>query len=193
MQYIGAHPDFGKTKIALDKKLPWVDDYIKRIKLITHNISKLQKAFRNQNMEVIHIIIEALTEDGRDISHEHRLMGLKYSKGTRATEILDELKPVGDEIVLKKTCSGVFTGTNIDYILRNLGISNLIITGILTNQCVDTAARDAADLGYNVIIPEDACASRKHEIHKMSINILKNTYARIKTTKEVLKIVKEAK
>jgi hypothetical protein len=60
------------------------------------------------------------------------------------------LTPVGDEIMLPKTSSGVFNSTNVDYLLKNLGIRYLIVVGILTDQCVDMAVRDAADRGYLV-------------------------------------------
>ncbi|TIM59217.1 MAG: cysteine hydrolase, partial [Mesorhizobium sp.] len=60
------------------------------------------------------------------------------------------LAPVGDEIMLPKTSSGVFNSTNIDYVMKNLGVRYLIVAGIMTDQCVDMAVRDAADRGYLV-------------------------------------------
>ena len=54
--------------------------------------------------------------------------------------------------MLPKTSSGVFNSTNIDYVLRNLGIRYLIVAGVVTDQCVDMAVRDAADRGYLVCV-----------------------------------------
>jgi nicotinamidase-related amidase len=61
--------------------------------------------------------------------------------------------------VFPKSSSGVFNSTNIDYVLKNLGIRYLIISGVVTDQCVDMAVRDAADRGYLVTLAEDACAT----------------------------------
>ncbi len=60
--------------------------------------------------------------------------------------------PVGDEIVLPNVLAGVFNSTNIHYLLRNLGVRNLIVSGIATDQCVDMAVRDGADLGYMITV-----------------------------------------
>jgi nicotinamidase-related amidase len=119
---------------------------IRSIEINYNNIARLIERCRNEGYEIIYTKIKALTKDGRDKSKIHKDL-LDYSKGTKDTEIIEELKPLDDEIVLTKTCSGVFNGTNINQLLINLGIQNLIITGVVTNQCVDTAVRDAADRG----------------------------------------------
>src|SRR5205085_12277458 len=80
-----------------------------------------------------------------------------------------ELTPIENEIVLPKTSSGVFNSTNIDYVLRNLGTRYLIIAGVVTDQCVDMAVRDAADRGYLVSVPEDASATYSQERHDNAI------------------------
>ena len=67
--------------------------------------------------------------------------------------------------MLPKTSSGVFNSTNIDYVLRNLNTRYLIIAGVVTDQCVDMAVRDAADRGYLVTVVEDACATYTQERH----------------------------
>src|SRR3546814_15625839 len=71
------------------------------------------------------------------------------------------LAPRADEILLPKTSSGVFNSTAIDYVLHNLGITHLVIAGIMTDQCVDMAVRDGADRGYMVTCVGDACGARK--------------------------------
>src|SRR5262249_26110742 len=79
------------------------------------------------------------------------------------------LAPAADDIVLPKTSSGVFNSTNIDYVLRNLGIETLIVAGIMTDQCVDMAVRDAADRGYLVTCVGDACAAATEERHAAAL------------------------
>lgn len=75
------------------------------------------------------------------------------------------LARVGDEIMLQKTSSGVFNSTNIDYVLKNLGVRYLVVAGIMTDQCVDMAVSDAADRGYLVTCVSDACAAATQEHH----------------------------
>ncbi|WP_426789074.1 isochorismatase family cysteine hydrolase, partial [Xanthomonas campestris] len=75
--------------------------------------------------------------------------------------------------MLPKTSSGVFNSTNIDYVLRNLQTRHLIIAGIVTDQCVDMAVRDAADRGYLVTLVEDACATYTAERHHACLNAIK--------------------
>jgi ureidoacrylate peracid hydrolase len=83
--------------------------------------------------------------------------------------MVSELAPRGDEMLFPKTSSSVFISTNIDYVLRNLGTKYLIIAGCLTDQCVDSAVRDACDLGYLVTVPTDACVTLSAERHDWSL------------------------
>ena len=71
--------------------------------------------------------------------------------------MIDEIAPGEDEIVLPKSSSSVFVSTHIDYILRNLGVRQVVLVGLLTDQCVESAIRDACDLGYLVTQVTDAC------------------------------------
>ena len=66
--------------------------------------------------------------------------------------MIDCIQPDLDEIVITKTSSSVFTTTNIDTVLRNLDVKNLILAGVLTDQCVESAVRDACDLNYLVTL-----------------------------------------
>jgi ureidoacrylate peracid hydrolase len=88
-------------------------------------------------------------------------------------------------MVFPKTSSSVFISTNIDYVLRNLGTRFLIIAGCLTDQCVDSAVRDACDLGYLVTVPVDATLTLSPERHEWS---LKNNrgYCRQRSARELL-------
>ena len=133
------------------------------------NMRRLQAACRNARIEVMYTVIEALTRDGRDLSLDYRISGLFVPRGSSDAQVLAEIAPAGDEIVLPKTSSSVFISTNIDYVLRNLGVRSLIIAGILTDQCIDLAVRDACDLGYLVSVPTDACATLSAERHAWSL------------------------
>ena len=95
------------------------------------------------------------------------------------------IKPINDEIVFPKTSSSVFISTNIHYILGNLGVDFLIISGLLTDQCISSAVRDACDLGYLVTLVTDACATHTRQRHLTSLDHIKG-YCRQRTTDEFL-------
>ena len=71
-----------------------------------------------------------------------------------------------EELVIAKTNGGALSGTNLDFILRNMDIDSMIIVGFLTDQCVLATSLHAADLGYDVLLVEDACATRSKLIHE---------------------------
>ena len=123
------------------------------------NMVRLQAACRRAGIEVMYTVIESMTADGRDRSLDYKITGFNVPKGSVDAQMLDELAPASDEMVFPKTSSSVFISTNIDYVLRNLETRYLIIAGCLTDQCVDSAVRDACDLGYLVTVPTDACVT----------------------------------
>lgn len=152
---------------------------------VVPNQRRLLSAFRGARQNVLHTLIESLTADGRDRSLDHKLSDMHLPKGCPQARIIDDLTPVENEIVLPKTSSGVFNSTNIDYVLRNLETRHLIIAGIVTDQCVDMAVRDAADRGYLVTLVEDACATYTEQRHHACLNAIKG-YCWITDTQTVL-------
>ena len=149
------------------------------------NMVRLQTTARGAGIEVTYTVIESLTADGRDRSLDYRISGFNVPKGSTDAQVVRELAPLTDEIIFPKTSSSVFISTNIDYILRNLGIRSLIIAGCLTDQCVDSAVRDACDLGYLVTVPTDACATLSAERHDWSLRNNRG-YCRQITTRELI-------
>ena len=150
------------------------------------NQARLQHAARAAGIEVIYTIIESLTRDGRDRSLDHKISRIHHPRGSEEAAIIPALAPVGDEIVIPKTASGVFNSTNIEYVLRNLGIRHLVIYGIYTDQCVETAVRDACDRGFLVTQVEDCCAADDPERHRTSIAAMRGHYCRTRTTDELI-------
>jgi ureidoacrylate peracid hydrolase len=133
------------------------------------NMQKLVNACRAGKIEVLYTVIASHTEDGRDLSLDYKISNMFCYKKTWDAQVLDEVAPMGDEIVLTKTSSSVFISTNIHYILGNLGVRQLIVVGALTDQCVDSAVRDACDLGYLVTVATDACATQSRVRHENSL------------------------
>jgi nicotinamidase-related amidase len=149
-------------------------------------IRKLQDRFRECDLEVIHCRICALTKDGRDRGAGHRRLNLLAAPGSKEAEFVEEVAPQGDEIVINKTASGVFSSTNLHYVLSNMGIRTIYLAGVYTNECVETTARDACDLGYFVTVVDDGCATVTEALHEASLATLRDRYARISSIQEVM-------
>ncbi len=144
-------------------------------------MQRLQAAFRRAGIEVMYTTIESLTLDGRDRSLDYKVTGFNVPRGSWDGKVIDEIAPGEDEIVLPKSSSSVFVSTHIDYILRNLGVKQLVLAGLLTDQCVESAVRDACDLGYLVTLVTDACATITPERQENSLRTIKG-YCRQITT-----------
>ena len=146
------------------------------------NMVRLQAACRSAAVEVMYTTIESLTKDGRDRSLDYKITGFNVPKGSWDGKVIDQLTPGEDEIHLPKSSSSVFISTQIDYVLRNLGIRQLVISGLITDQCVESAIRDACDLGYLVTQVTDACLTYSSERHEHSLFSIKGYCRQVTTT-----------
>jgi len=167
-------------------------DFAERVREAVVNSQKLLKACREKGFDVIHVKLEAPTKNPRHTAKINRKVGLIIPPSTEASEFLDAVKPIKGELVFAKTNGGAFSGTNIDFVLRNMDINSLIICGFLTDQCVLATAIHAADLGYDVILVKDGCTAFTREAHEAIINSLKDVAFKVKTTSEVLKMIQKA-
>jgi ureidoacrylate peracid hydrolase len=150
------------------------------------NQKRLQAAARAAGIEVIYTVIESLTRDGRDRSLDHKISRLHFPKGSWEAKVIADVAPLDDEIMIPKTASGIFNATNIEYVLRNLGVEFLVIYGVMTDQCVETTVRDAADRGFLVTQIEDACAAETEAGHRRSIEAMDGHYCRMRSTEQMV-------
>tara|TARA_Y100000741_G_scaffold276488_1_gene216375 strand:- start:74 stop:727 length:654 start_codon:yes stop_codon:yes gene_type:complete len=153
--------------------------------IVLPNGKKIIDKCRQNKIEVIYTVIESYTKDGRDRGIDYKISGIFCAKNSREAEVLDEIKPLDNEIIIPKTSSSVFNSTNIEYVLRNLSIQYLMIFGIVTDQCVETAVRDGCDKGFLITLIEDACATHTQERHDNSLKGVKG-YCRIRKTSQIL-------
>ena len=153
--------------------------------IVLPNGKKIIDKCRQNKVEVIYTVIESYTKDGRDRGIDYKISGIFCAKNSKDAEVLDEIKPLDNEIIIPKTSSSVFNSTNIEYVLRNLSIQYLMIFGIVTDQCVETAVRDGCDKGFLITLIEDACATHTQERHDNSLKGVKG-YCRIRKTSEIL-------
>lgn len=171
------------------QRLPYFDAQLRDV--VLPNLRRLIDAFRGANAEVLYTVIENLTKDGRDRSLDYKLSDFFVGKGSWEAKVLDALAPSDDDIVLPKTSSGVFNSTNIEYLLRNMDIATLVVTGFLTDQCIDHTIRDAADRGFYPICVADACATHSQTRHDNALEAFSG-YCRTMTTAEILREIEVA-
>jgi ureidoacrylate peracid hydrolase len=190
VQNYSARPDGGEyatmSEAEREAKHGWFFRSLRETAL--PNMVRLQAACRTAGIEVLYTVIESLTQDGRDRSLDYKISGLHVPRGDRGAKVLDEIAPLADEIVLPKSSSSVFISTNLDYLLRNLGVRSLIVAGLLTDQCVDSAVRDACDLGYLVTTVTDACTTGSLERHEWSLRNARGYSRQITTAAMVAEI-----
>ena len=120
---------------------------------------KLLTACRSKGLPVIHVRTSGRLPDGRDLSRKLRAQGLAFGPDSAEAEFLAALAPDPGEIGLDKTASGIFSGTGLDELLRNLGLENLILAGISYDGAIEGSVRSISDRGYGLFLATDACAT----------------------------------
>jgi nicotinamidase-related amidase len=170
LQYLDAHADGWMGRLCREQGKP---DHLNErwafIQEILPNVRRLQDACRASGVEVIHIRVKYMTRNCRDGARSLAKEEKAVSATPRDDDFLEEVAPVGDELIIDKTSAGAFNSTPIDQILRNMGVDRLWVTGIVTEGCVEMTTRDAADRGYFVTLVKDGCASSTHVAHDDAI------------------------
>ncbi len=99
-------------------------------------------------------------------------MGRVLVRGEAGHDIIPELYPLPGEAVIDKPGKGAFFATDIHAILQNLGITQLVVTGVTTEVCVNTTIREANDRGYECLAVADCCASYFPEFHETGLRMI---------------------
>jgi len=181
------------VKAAIKKGLPEKDvreavaDYDKRFWQAVENAARILKVCRLKGIEVVHVVLEAPTKNPLHTAKVNRKIGLVVQPASEESQSLDAVKPLPDELVVAKTNGGAFSGTNLDFVLRNMDIDSLILVGFLTDECVAATAYHASDIGYDVLLVRDACATHRKEAHDAIIWSLDDMCLKVYTTEEVLR------
>ena len=143
---------------------------------------------RQRGVEIIFARIACLKDDGRDRSLSQKKPGFNYlllPKDRPASQMVDELQPQGDEITVLKTTDSALTGTNLRLILHNMGIRDVVVAGIFTDQCVSSTVRSLADESFGVVVVEDACAAATDALHQHELEIINMIYCHVVSTDEL--------
>ncbi len=155
------------------------------------NLVRLLAACRAAGVEVIYTVIENLTADGRDRGLDYKLSNFFIARGSWEAQVVASVGPGPDELVLPKTSSSLFNSTNLDYLLRNIGIEDLIVTGFLTDQCIDHTVKDGADRGYYVTCVPDACMADTEARHAAALQCFAG-YCRMLNSDKVIENIRQA-
>ncbi len=161
--------------------------------IVIPKTAAMLEVFRKNKLEVIFARIACLTQDGRDRSLSQKKPGWNYllmPLNTEESQLVPELQPVGDEILITKTTDSALTGTNLRLVLHNIGIKNVVLCGIFTDQCVSSTVRSLADESYNVIVVDDCCAAGIEELHEKELEIINNIYCHVMSSQELRDMMK---
>lgn len=168
--------------------------YLSRIEdTVVPNIARLAATFREQRAPVIYTRCASLRGDGSDQTWRHRSFGLACDVNSKDAQILDELAPQDDDILLTKSGSSVFTSTNCEHLLHLMGITTIVVTGIFTNSCVEGTIRVGGDLDFRCLMAEDACAAMSPSGHANAIEYLDANFCHVKSTDEILGLLTQHK
>ena len=173
------------------------EGYFKRLnEVCIPNAKRILDFFRANNMICTYGCIACLREDGEDRSPVQKSEGwngmlLPYK--SYGAQVVDELAPQGDDIVVYKTTDSVLNGTNYEKLLRFMGIKTVVVTGMVTDQCVASTVRDLADYGYQVIVVDDATNAATMELHEAELKIMNIIYCTVLSTDETLALLEKAK
>jgi nicotinamidase-related amidase len=188
MQYYDAHPDYGIPKNLKASNLPCADYYILRLKTVTANCAKLIEFFRKNDLRIFYAAFGASMLDASDMNPLRKMKLNEVPAFTTEDfeyKILEEIKPQRGELVVSKTTRGSFIGTGLDHKMRMIGITTVVVVGAVTEICVASTARQAWDLGYKVILINDATAGFSEEDHNHTMRNFALYFGKVIDTDEL--------
>lgn len=173
----------------------WIPFHDRLDNLVIPNNQRLLEFFRKNKMTVSYGRIACLRDDGEDrspVQKSEGWNGMLLPVKSFAAQMIDELAPLENEIVVNKTTDSVTTGTNYLTLLNFMEIDTVVVTGIVTDQCVASTVRGLADAGIRVICVEDACAAGSMELHDAELKIMSVIYCDVLSTDETISLLEES-
>ena len=155
---------------------------------VVPNIRRVLKHFRDTGKPVIHVM-RVHRPDGVDVE-KFRLRKFEEKPflvaGSRGAGIIDELAPAEGEYVVEKRRFSAFFGTELDMILRRLGVKTLVIAGVQTPNCIRATAVDAIGYDYDVAVVSDATTAKTRKVHEANLYDMENMGIRTVTTDKLV-------
>ena len=178
-----------EDKDTAEETARWQPFYQRMRDIVIPNNARMIAECRARGVEVIFARIACHKDDGRDRSLSQKKPGFNYlllPKDRADSQVVPELEPQGDEIVVMKTTDSALTGTNLRMLLHNMGIEDVVVTGIFTDQCVSSSVRSLVDESFGVIVVEDCCAAATMELHHHELEIINMIYCHVVQFDEAL-------
>lgn len=189
MQYYVAHREYGVLKNYLVSNPEAAAYYDNRLKVIVPNVGKLIEFFRKNNLPVFFAAFGASMKDGSDL-HPLRKMTLDTVPASMLDDfenkILEEITPRQGELVASKSTRSAFTGTVLDHKMRFMGIETVVTVGVATEVCVSSSARNAWDLGYKVVMVNDATGAFTEEDQNVTMRNWAAFFGKVVDTDELI-------
>lgn len=145
------------------------------------NVQKLINFAESKNMPIFFVRHNDSSENSQNMIS---WWGDKLEKGSAGWQILPEINTDGHTIIDKSQYSSFF-GTKLDEFLKSKNIKDVIVSGLMTNCCCETAARDAFQRGYNVFFVNDATATINEDLHLAAIKNISFGFGRVLDTKDL--------
>ncbi|RMF34168.1 MAG: cysteine hydrolase [Alphaproteobacteria bacterium] len=169
-------------KDSAEENARWQPFFGRMREIVIPNTRRLLDWARSEGLEVIFARIACQTQDGRDRSLSQKKPGFNYlllPRDSEESQIVPELAPQGDEIVVTKTTDSALTGTSLRLMLHNIGITHVVVCGIFTDQCVSSTVRSLADESFEVLVVHDACAAATDALHEQELRIINMIYCHV--------------
>lgn len=148
---------------------------------VVPKIYEVLAEFRKKRQPVFHIL-RVHRNDGSDVEITRQELFRKHPfavEGTRGAAVIEELTPWPGEYIIPKIRMSAFIGTELDLMLRNIGIEELVVTGIQTPNCIRTTVFDAMAYNYPVVLVEDAVGAQSDDIHATNVRDMANIGVKI--------------
>lgn len=155
------------------------------------NIAKAIAYARNNNVPVIYVVVgfrrgmPEVSPNNKGFSASKALLG--NGNNDELMKIVDAVAPLPGEIIVTKRRYSAFTGSDLEVILRSLGIQHLVLSGISTSGVVLSTVREAADKDYRLTVLSDGCADRDPEVHRVLTTKVFPRQAEVITVEEWIK------
>jgi nicotinamidase-related amidase len=157
-------------------------------------IPKIREAlaeFRKRSLPVF-FVLRVHRADGSDVEINRKELFARspYAvEGTKGAAVIDEISPLKGEYVIPKVRMSAFIGTELDLMLRTLGVSTLFVCGIQTPNCIRTTAFDGIAYNYPVVLIDDATGASSEEVHRANVRDMQNIGVRIAKAAEIAGIL----
>lgn len=144
---------------------------VPKARTIIDNIKKELKKARKNHIPVIYCC-----DAHKNIDTEFKLWPRHAVKGTKGAHVIKQLQPHKQDYVVHKTSYSCFYKTSLDRILKKLGITHLIMNGVVTNICILYTTADAYVRGYEIVIPENCVAALTQREHQFALEQMKRVF-----------------